>query len=86
MDVPLAEVPLEFRRLAAQHLESLRDTEAMAGLRHARLGPVAVPVYRPDVQGVAYYEFHVVAPGGRVLWTRGFAAEAEARWSPQRRQ
>lgn len=79
MEVPLAQVPLAVRRVAAQHLESLRDTEVMAGLRGARLAPTAIPVYRPDVQGVAYYEFRVTAPETRVLVTRGFSWETDVR-------
>jgi len=79
VEVPLAQVPLTVRRVAAQHLESLRDTELMVGLRGARLAPTAVPVHRPDVPGVAYYEFHVTAAEARVLVTRGFAFETDVR-------
>ncbi len=79
MEIPLAEVPLEVRRVAAQHLESLRQTDIMLGLGSARLGPTATPIYRPDVRGVAYYEFSIVAPEGRVFVSRGFPLEGEGR-------
>jgi hypothetical protein len=77
--VSLSDVPIEIRRVAAQHLESLHGTEIAAGADDAHLGPTAVPVYRPDVEGIAYYELSVVgAGGGRAtrLLTHGFAEPA----------
>lgn len=77
MRVPVREVPLEVRRAAAQHLESLRGTELMRGLEFARLGEEAVPIHRPDVDGIAYWEFWVVG-GGQIqgLKSRNYAVPA----------
>jgi len=59
MRVKLEKVPLEIRRRAARHLEGIRGTEMGRGNDGAQLGPEACPVYRPDVKGVAYWEFEV---------------------------
>lgn len=74
MRVSIKEVPREVRRLAAQHLESQRGSEIMRGVEAARLDEQAVPVYRPDIDGVAYWEFSIVAGGGQsqTLKTSGF--------------
>ena len=50
MRVPMKEVPLQVRRIAAQHLESLRGTVIMYGAEAAQLGDHAVPIYRPDIE------------------------------------
>lgn len=72
MDIPLKDVPLHVRRHAARHLESLRDTELLRGTEDAVLGDTAVPVYRPDLESVAYYEFPIVRgrSGKQVLLSR----------------
>ena len=78
MRVPMKEVPLQVRRTAAQHLESLRGTEIMYGAEAARLGDHAVPIYRPDIEGVAYWEFSVVHGGRRhILTSRGYASDVK---------
>jgi hypothetical protein len=59
MRVKLEKVPLEIRRRAARHLEAIRGTEMGRGNDGAQLGAEACPVYRPDVKGVAYWEFEV---------------------------
>ena len=59
MRVGLNEVPLEVRRRAARHLESIRGTPMAPRSNRARLGEEACPVYRPDVRGVAYWEFEI---------------------------
>jgi hypothetical protein len=78
MQVPLSEVPIEVRRLAAQHLASVHGTEMASDADAAFLDENVVPVYRPDVDGVAYYEFTVVArrSGGRILLSRAYAKDA----------
>lgn len=79
MHVPMSEVPMKARRIAANHLASLRDTEMIAGAEAVRLGPDAVPIYRPDIEGVAYFEFAVIGPGGgksRVMATAGYPSDA----------
>jgi hypothetical protein len=60
MRIPITDVPIEVRRLAAQHLESLRGTELLAASTDAHLDAFAVPLYRPDINETAYYEFTVV--------------------------
>lgn len=60
MRIQLDEVPLEVRRRAARHLEAIRESPIGANAGTASLGDEACPVYRPDVRGVAYWEFEVV--------------------------
>jgi len=69
----LAEVPVQWRRRAAQHLESLREIPAF-GAERARLGDDVTPIFRPDVPDVAYYEFEVILPAAPAR-TPGIAAE-----------
>ena len=59
MRVPLAKVPVGVWRQAARHLESIRGTAMGEGADAAVLGPEACPIYRPDVKGVAYWEFEI---------------------------
>jgi hypothetical protein len=81
MRMSMKDVPLPVRRLAAQHLESLRGTELMNGMEDARLADTVVPIHRPDIDGVAYYEFAVMSGRGAGaalrLATRGLAARGE---------
>jgi hypothetical protein len=86
MHISMSEVPMKARRLAANHLASLRDTEMIAGAEEARLGPDVVPIYRPDLDGVAYYEFAIIGPGGRksrVLTTAGYTSDARCEGSDE---
>lgn len=75
MQIPLQKVPIDVRRRVAQHLESLRGAELgeAAGLH---LGDSVVPIYRPDLDQVAYYEFSLQrgASRGQNLATCGYAA------------
>lgn len=59
MRVKIQEVPLNLRRRAANHLESIRGTPMAPGADAARIGDMACPVYRPDIQGVAYWEIEI---------------------------
>jgi len=59
MRVKRDDVPLEFRRRAARHLETIRGSSMAPGSDAARLGEEACPLYRPDVRGVAYWEFEI---------------------------
>jgi hypothetical protein len=81
MRMSIRDVPLPVRRLAARHLESLRGTELMNGMEDAHLADTVVPIHRPDIEGVAYYEFAVVSRRGAGaavrLATRGLAARGE---------
>jgi hypothetical protein len=59
MRLGLDDVPVALQRRAAQHLEDVRRSEMAAGASRARLSGRVCPVHRPDVDGVAYYEFEV---------------------------
>jgi hypothetical protein len=48
------------RRCAAQRLESLRATTLGLDAATVRLGTEACPIYRPDIDGVAYYEIELL--------------------------
>ena len=54
-----AEVPIELRRKAAQYLESMRSDKMAPEAALASLSDEVCPIFRPDVDGVAYYEFEV---------------------------
>jgi hypothetical protein len=77
MQISLSEVPLEARRFAAEHLASVHGTEMASGADAAFLDDNVVPVYRPDIDGVAYYEFTVVGrnSSSRILQSRAFAKD-----------
>jgi hypothetical protein len=59
MSIDLANVPAPIRRRAAQHLESIRGTPMAPNAANARLVDEVWPIYRPDLDEVAYYEFGV---------------------------
>ena len=60
MRVPVEKVPIGMWRQAARHLETIRTAPSSRGAAAAMLGPEACPLYRPDVKGVAYWEFELV--------------------------
>jgi len=62
-----SDVPLRFQRRAAQLIEEMRGTGMAPGWDMAQLGPGVQPLYRPDVAGIAYYDFPVVVPGSTRL-------------------
>jgi hypothetical protein len=64
-----SDVDLDFHRLAAQLIEEVRGTDMAPGWETAHLGSDVRPLYRPDVEGVAYYEFpvEVASQGGAGL-------------------
>lgn len=59
MRVKLQETPIQLRRLAANRLESIRGTAMTPNGKGACLGELACPIYRPDIEGVAYWEFEI---------------------------
>ena len=71
MSIELAKVPAPMRRKAAQHLESIRGTPMAPNAANARLANEVWPIYRPDLEEVAYYEFSVELGSGpsRLLTT-----------------
>lgn len=78
MQIPLQKVPLEARRLAAQHLESVRHSGLVDNSGSLRLGTEALPVYRPDLEDVAYWEIPVSGRGerGPALRSRHYPADS----------
>jgi hypothetical protein len=50
----------------------MRGTPMAKGAEASRIGPQATPMLRPDVKGVAYYEFQVVAAGKAEAGRAGF--------------
>ncbi len=59
MAIDSSKVPTEFRRRAAQHLESLKGTPMAPFGDGAVIGNEVWPIYRPDLDEPAYYEFSV---------------------------
>jgi hypothetical protein len=59
MRIPASQVPPAVRRRAAQHLESVRETEIGVKARRARLTDDVGTILRPDLPDIAYYEFEV---------------------------
>ena len=75
MSISLRQVPLALRRRAAQHLESLRGSELGRRAEGLTFGDTAWPLYRPDVDGIAYYELALVHAGVQpppILTTRAW--------------
>src|SRR5258706_5214935 len=64
MSIELAKVPAPLRRKAAQHLESIRGTPMAPNAANASLGNEVWPIYRPDLEEAAYYEFSVELGSG----------------------
>ena len=80
MRVAASQVPLAVRRRAAQHLESVRETEIGVNARSARLAADVTPIRRPDKTAVAYYEFEVV-PKGFIVVSAGVHDYPVPHWS-----
>ncbi|NOZ72656.1 MAG: hypothetical protein GXP38_12225, partial [Chloroflexi bacterium] len=74
-DLKLAhQVPLRYYRIALDHLQSVQGTSMAPGWEQAFLGDEITPFYRPDINGVAYYEFPVLKPATGLI----SIAEAQA--------
>jgi hypothetical protein len=54
-----AKVPTAIRRRAMQHMESIRGTPMAPHADNARLANEIWPIYRPDLDEIAYYEFAI---------------------------
>lgn len=59
MRVKLQETPIQLRRIAANKLESIRGTPMAPNGKGAYMGELACPIYRPDIGGIAYWEFEI---------------------------
>ena len=80
MRIPISEVPLEIRRKAARHLETVRDTEMGIGAEEAKLTDAVCPIFRPDMEDIAYYEFEA-DPLGFIIVSAGDHDYPVAHWS-----
>lgn len=80
MRIPVSTVPLEMRRKAAQHLETVRGTEMDIGAERARLTDDVCPIFRPDMKEIAYYEFEA-DPRGFIIVTAGDHDYPISHWS-----
>lgn len=61
--ISISKVPKDIWRIAAEHLEAVRDEVNETGANQAYLGDEVCPIYRPDMTDVAYYEFEVLGTG-----------------------
>ncbi|ESA36579.1 hypothetical protein N836_07330 [Leptolyngbya sp. Heron Island J] len=59
MKIPVEAIDLKLWRKAIQHLQSLLETETNHIVNIASFSPTVCPIYRPDLEDVAYYEFEV---------------------------
>lgn len=87
--IPVFELPTSLHRLAAQLLEEMRANERIPGWEGVRLGMMARPLFRPDIRGIAYYEFPVVTglqgsePAGFIVVSTGDHDFPVAQWSSE---
>jgi hypothetical protein len=64
MRTKVSEVPIELQRRVATRLEALRGSALGEPLREAFIGDLACPIYRPDLEDVAYWEFEIMGIKG----------------------
>jgi len=77
MAIEQAKVSTAIRRRAAQHLESIRGTPMAPFADAATLSDEVWPIYRPDLEDVAYYEFTIeLGSNARRLATSAAALSA----------
>jgi len=84
--VVLEKVPQDVHRRAAQLLEDVRGTESASAWKEAVLASEAMPLYRPDVLGVAYFEFQVLVnkePAGFIIASTGDHDFPIAHWAAE---
>lgn len=60
MRIKQNEVPIRLRRIVAQHLESIRFSKIGENSQDLYLGEEVCPLYRPDMEKPAYYEFQIL--------------------------
>lgn len=63
MQISIEEVPLGIRRRVAQLLENIRGTDMDPTGGKAGLTGKVNAIYRPDIDGIAYYEFAIDLAG-----------------------
>ncbi len=69
-------VPQSIYRRAAQHLEDVRGSSLAPGWEQAQLGAEVRVLFRPDIDGPAYYEFRVEAPAEMKLQSTSAMTQA----------
>ena len=73
--VKIGDVPLDLLRTASQLLAEMRGGPMAPGWDDARLNELVRELYRPDISGVAYYEFQVLngngGPAGFIIVATG---------------
>lgn len=72
-------IPVEVHRMAADHIERANHSEYAPDWKQAHLSGMVWVYYRPDVEGIAYYEFEVV-PKGFVMVSTGDHDSAIPHW------
>ncbi len=60
MRIKQREVPIRFRRIAADHLESIRESNLGPNTKDLYIGDTVCQIFRPDFEDVAYFEFQVI--------------------------
>ena len=82
----LDQVPQELFRRANQHLEDRRHSSVAPEWVEAKLGSDVRALYRPDVEGIAYYEFPVLTsedePAGFIQLAADEHDYSVPHWSP----
>ena len=85
MKIKKNKVPIEIRRLAFNHLESVKDSDEGGAVIGAHIGGEVCPIYRPDIKDVAYYQFEVQSKAdesiGFILVSAGEHDFPVAHWS-----
>jgi len=79
--LPTGAVPENLYARAQAFLDEVRFSEGAPGWEEAQLSGEVQPFYRPDLDGVAYYEF-AVEPRGFVLLSTGPHDFPVAHWDP----
>ncbi len=74
VDIPLNQVAQPARRAVNGVLETVRGSEAAPNWANAAIGSIVRPLYRPDIEEAAYYEFQVLVnnePAGFIIVSAG---------------
>ncbi|MCD9188596.1 MAG: RICIN domain-containing protein [Pyrinomonadaceae bacterium] len=65
--VSLRELPREVYKRAGQFVEDMRYDTVADKWRDARISDRVIELYRPDIDGIAFYEFNIVNPAGETI-------------------
>ncbi len=84
INLALTDVPMAFQRRAAQLIEDMRGSALAPGWQDAYLDDTVRPLYRPDLEEPAYYEFRVLSnnePAGYIILATGEHDFPIAHWN-----